>query len=107
MAKTRTFTPPMPVYMRRSAEITNFRTMPASGRTAGKTTNTLRTAPQGATQLPNRPSQPLRPSRAVDAETEARELAEARILLCQRKILAQVGGVAENQIHRLIDNGIS
>ena len=106
MAKT--FIPPIPVIGFTAGTITNVRTMPASARTAGKqATSTLRTGPQGSTQLPNRPMQPLRPSRVVDAETEARELAEARILLCQRKILAQVGGVAENQIHRLIDNGIS
>lgn len=103
MAKT--FIPQVPVIGYTAGTIGKRSSAPSSA--PSKPANTMkRTVPQGATQLPNRPSQPLRPSRTVDPETEARELAEARILLCQRKILAQVGGVAENQIHRLIDNGL-
>ena len=105
MAKTQTFVPPTPVIGYTAGTIGKRSSAPSSA--SGKPANTMkRTAPQGATQLPNKPMQPLRPSRTVDPETEARELAEARILLCQRRILAQVGGVAEDQIHRLIDKGL-
>lgn len=104
--KTKTFIPPVPVIGYTAAKITGIRSSelsPASGRTGPRelTKHPL------ASQQPNRPMPAKNPSRVIDPETVAKELAEARIRLCQRKILAQVGGVAEDQIHRLIDNGIS